>query len=68
MSSERYWTTLWVDSIDRRDWVNRVYQVFDMPGVQKVLPDRKNGQVRICYDPENVTVFQLSAHLRASGL
>jgi len=68
MAQELLWTTLWVDSIDRKDWLSRVQQVFDLPGVDRVLPDRKSGQVRVRYNPETVTMFQLSAHLRASGL
>ncbi|RME83233.1 MAG: cation transporter [Caldilineae bacterium] len=62
------WSTFWVDSTDRPDWLERVKQVFDLPGVAKVLPDPENGQVRVRYNPEEITVFQLSAHLRAAGL
>jgi len=61
-------TTLWVDSTDRRDWVQRVKQVFDLPGVEDVQLNEDNGEVRISYDSSQVTMFQLSAHLRASGL
>jgi len=61
-------TTLWVDSIDRRDWVQRVKQVFDLPGVEEFQTNKDNGEVRISYDPSQITMFQLSAHLRASGL
>ena len=68
MEQQLSWTTLWVDSIDRRDWIERVKQVFDLPGVQELQPNADNGEVRIGYDPSQVTMFQLSAHLRASGL
>jgi len=61
------WTTLWVDSIDRLDWPERIKQVFDLPGVSE-LESEKSGEVRVGYDPDQITVFQLSAHLRASGL
>lgn len=61
------WTTLWVDSIDRLDWPERIKQVFDLPGVSE-LESEKSGEVRVRYDPDQITVFQLSAHLRASGL
>lgn len=67
MAQRMSWTTLWVDSIDRRDWTQRVQEVFSLPGVEKVVPD-KSGQVRVHYNPDVVTLFQLSAHLRASGL
>ena len=68
MSHSLLWTTLYVDSIDRRDWIKRVDEVFDLPGVDRIIPDQRSGQVRIRYNPEMVTSFQLSAHLRASGL
>ena len=68
MEKQLSWTTLWVDSIDRRDWIERVKQIFDMPGVEELQLNKDNGEVRISYDPSHVTMFQLSAHLRASGL
>ncbi|MBX7234018.1 MAG: hypothetical protein K1X65_06505 [Caldilineales bacterium] len=68
MAHPLQWTTLYVDSIDRRDWVKRVEEVFALPGVDLVVPDRRSGQVRIRYNPDLVTMFQLSSHLRASGL
>ncbi len=68
MAQELIWSTLWVDSTDRSDWQNRVQEAFDLPGVDRVLSDEKSGQVQVRYNPDSVTVFQLSAHLRASGL
>ena len=68
MEKQPSWTTLWVDSIDRRDWIERVKQIFDLPGVEDLQVNENNGEVRIGYDPSQVTMFQLSAHLRASGL
>jgi hypothetical protein len=68
MEKQLSWTTLWVDSIDRKDWLQRVKQIFDLPGVEELQPNKDNGEVRISYDPSQVTMFQLSAHLRASGL
>ena len=67
MEQELLWTTLWVDSIDRLDWPERIKQVFDLPGVSE-FESEKSGKVRVRYDPDQITVFQLSAHLRASGL
>jgi len=67
MEQELLWTTLWVDSIDRLDWPERIKQVFDLPGVSE-FESEKSGEVRVRYDPDQITVFQLSAHLRASGL
>lgn len=68
MAHSLLWTTLYVDSLDRRDWVKRVDEVFKLPGVDRIIPDTRSGQVRIRYNPDLVTMFQLSAHLRASGL
>lgn len=62
------WTTLYVDSIDRRDWLQRVRQALSLPGVDKIIPDPESGQVRVRYNPDVITVFQLHAHLRAAGL
>ncbi len=67
MEQELSWATLWVDSIDRLGWTERIKQVFDLPGVSE-LESEKSGEVRIGYDPDQITIFQLSAHLRASGL
>ncbi|HEY53379.1 MAG TPA: hypothetical protein G4N94_07980 [Caldilineae bacterium] len=68
MEKQLSWTTLWVDSIDRRDWIERVKQIFDLPGVKELQVNEDNGEVRVNYDPSHVTMFQLSAHLRAAGL
>ncbi len=68
MAQSLQWTTLYVDSIDRREWPKRVDELFNLPGVDRVVSDQRSGQVRIRYNPEIVTMFQLSAHLRASGL
>lgn len=68
MAHSLSWTTLYVDSIDRRDWLKRINEVFNLPGVDRIVPDQRSGQVRIRYNPDLVTLFQLSAHLRASGL
>ena len=68
MTQQMLWTTLYVDSIDRRDWIGRVNRALSMPGVAKVISDERSGQVRVYYNPDSVTSFQLSAHLRASGL
>lgn len=68
MAEQLLWTTLWVDSTDRRDWITRVDQAFDLPGVVKIVSDKGNGQVRVRHNPALVTSFQLSSHLRASGL
>lgn len=68
MAEQLLWTTVWVDSIDRLDWKRRVDEIFDIPGVEKVVTDARSGQVRIRYNPAAVTSFQLSSHLRAAGL
>jgi len=68
MTQQMLWTTLYVDSIDRKDWIGRATKALTITGVDKILPDERSGQVRVRYNPDNVTSFQLSAHLRASGL
>ena len=68
MAQPMLWTTLWVDSIDRKNWIQRVKEVLSMAGVDQIVADANSGQVRIRYDPDAVTFFQLSAHLRAAGL
>ncbi len=68
MAQSLLWTTLYVDSIDRRDWLQRVRQALSLPGVDKIVPDPRSGQVRVRYNPDAITVFQLHAHLRAAGL
>ncbi|MCO6452209.1 MAG: hypothetical protein J5I90_15615 [Caldilineales bacterium] len=68
MAEQLLWTTMWVNSIDRLDWKRRVEEVFDIPGVEKVVADDRSGQVRVRYNPEAVTSFQLNSHLRAAGL
>ena len=67
MEEQLSWTTLWVDSTDRLEWPERIKRVFDLPGVTEIESE-KSGEVRIGYDPDQITLFQLSAHLRASGL
>jgi len=62
------WCTLWVDSIDRKDWPKRVKEALNLEGVIQVNTEPKNGKVRVRYDPNRITLFQLSAHLRATGL
>ncbi len=68
MTQQMLWTTLYVDSIDRRDWIARATRALSINGVDKIIPDAHSGQVRVRYNPDTVTSFQLSAHLRASGL
>ncbi len=68
MTQEKMWATLWVDSIDRADWRQRAREALSLNGVEQIQVDDNNGKVRIYYDPQNVTMFQLSAHLRAAGL
>ena len=68
MAQQLLWTTLWVDSTERRDWIERVKHLLMLPGVEQVLPHKSNGQVNIRYDPDQITSFQISAHLRAAGL
>lgn len=68
MTQNMLWTTLYVDSIDRPEWQKRVQQVFKLSGVDKIISDPRSGQIRIRYNPDVVTSFQLSSHLRASGL
>ena len=66
--ADQHWTSFYVDSIDRRDWQERVEELAKLPGVSKVVTDRRSGQVRFRYDPEEITPFQLRSHLRAAGL
>jgi len=68
MTQQMQWTTLWVDSTDRRNWQQRVRDAFNLPGVEQIVPNAGNGQVRVRYNPSLVTTFQLSTHLRAAGL
>lgn len=68
MTQPLIWCTLWVDSIDRPNWQKRVAESLRLSGVDKIQTDDRSGQVRIRYNPQVVTLFQLSAHLRSSGL
>ncbi len=63
-----YWTTLWVDSMDRRDWQERTKEALSMDGVEDIQIDPDSGQVKVKYDFKQVTPFHLHAHLRAAGL
>ncbi|NOX60519.1 MAG: cation transporter [Chloroflexi bacterium] len=66
--ADLHWTSFYVDSIDRRDWMARIEELAKLPGVSKVVSDPRSGQVRFRYDPELITPFQLRSHLRAAGL
>ncbi len=68
MTQESKWATLWVDSTDRADWRQRVHTALALDGVEQIELNEQNGQVRVQYKPQQITVFQLSAHLRAAGL
>ncbi|NOZ70373.1 MAG: heavy-metal-associated domain-containing protein [Chloroflexi bacterium] len=68
MTQPMLWATLWVDSIDRREWPKRVKQALNLDGVAQINSDLRSGKVRVRYDPNRVTIFQLSAHLRSAGL
>ena len=63
-----YWTTLWVDSMDRRDWQERTKEALSLDGVEDIQIDPKSGQVKVKYDFEQITPFHLHSHLRAAGL
>ena len=63
-----YWTTLWVDSMDRDDWQERAKEALSMDGVEEIRIDPESGQVKVKYDFREVTPFHLHAHLRAAGL
>ncbi len=63
-----HWTTLWVDSMDRREWQERAKEALALDGVEEIQIDSQSGQVRVRYDFKQITPFHLHAHLRAAGL
>jgi len=63
-----YWTTLWVDSLDRYDWQKRAKEALALDGVEEIQIDPDSGRVKVRYDFKQVTPFHLHAHLRAAGL
>ena len=63
-----YWTTLWVDSMDRRDWQERAKEALALDGVEDIQIDPDSGQVKVRYNYKQVTPFHLHTHLRAAGL
>ncbi|HEY79478.1 MAG TPA: heavy-metal-associated domain-containing protein [Anaerolineae bacterium] len=63
-----YWTTLWVDSMDRHAWQERAKEALALDGVEEIQIDSQSGQVRVRYDFKQITPFHLHTHLRAAGL
>ncbi len=63
-----YWTTLWVDSIDRKDWEKRAREALELDGVEDIQIDSTSGKVEVRYDYKEITPFHLHTHLRAAGL
>ncbi len=68
MAEQTYWTTLWVDSMDRANWQNRAREALTLDGVEEIRIDSESGKVEVRYDFKQVTPFHLHAHLRAAGL
>ena len=68
MSEQTTWTSLWVDSIDRQDWMTRVKEAIDLDGVEEVKINPENGEVRVRYNYKQLTARHLHSHLRAAGL
>jgi len=68
MAEQTSWTTVWVDSIDRRDWQERVQEAFSLDGVEEIKIDPENGEVRVRYDFTQIKPLHLHSHLRAAGL
>jgi len=68
MTEQAYWTSLWVDSIDRSDWQERAREAIDLDGVEEIQIDAKSGEVRVRYNPAVIKPILLHTHLRAAGL
>jgi hypothetical protein len=68
MTEQAYWTSLWVDSMDRRDWQERAKEAIALDGVEEIEIDPKSGEVRVRYDPAQIKPILLHTHLRAAGL
>jgi len=68
MSEQTTWTSLWVDSIDRKDWMTRAKEAIDLDGVEEVEINPESGEVRVRYDYKQLTSLHLHSHLRAAGL
>lgn len=68
MAEQTSWTTLWVDSMDRQDWQDRVHEAFSLDGVEEIKIDPENGEVRVRYDLAQIKPLHLHSHLRAAGL
>ncbi len=63
-----FWTTEWVDSMDRKDWQQRAREALDLDGVEEIQVDPESGQVKVRYNPQAITPFHIHTHLRAAGL
>ncbi len=68
MAEQTFWTTFWVDSIDRQDWQERVQEAFSLDGVEEIKVNPENGEVRVRYDSTQIRPLHLHSHLRAAGL
>ena len=68
MTEHDSWSTLWVDSMDRPDWQERVQEALQLMGVQEIQIDASNGEVRVRYDASQIRPMLLHSHLRAAGL
>jgi len=68
MTEQAYWTSLWVDSMDRSDWQKRAKEAVSLDGVEEIQIDTDSGEVRVRYDPDVVKPIHLHTHLRAAGL
>ncbi len=68
MADTSFWTTLWVDSMDRQDWQTRTQEALSIDGVEEIKIDSSNGEVRVRYDAAQTKPILLHSHLRAAGL
>ena len=68
MSTPIFQTSLWVDSMDRSDWQERVKEALDLKGVESVKIYPESGEVEVSYDPTEIKPILLHSHLRAAGL
>ncbi len=68
MSTPIFRTSLWVDSMDRSDWRDRVKEALDLDGVEEIRVYEDSGEVEVAYDPTHIKPILLHSHLRAAGL
>jgi len=68
MSEKTYWTSLWVDSMDRPEWQDRAKEALNLNGVEEIKVEPASGEVRVRYHADTITPMHLHSHLRAAGL